>query len=151
MFVYWITQEWIRPTGEKKIVYIDDGRGKCIPVASEIYLKPRIPYTKGQYEDGKTKRICVSSSISGILSALHRSLNIGYKTFIYYADVIPEDILQPTESMVPDAPITGELWITKPFTMTLYQVIQLTKLEEFSVNNYFVGNAEWNPVKFYEN
>lgn len=87
----------------------------------KITLQPRIPdnfMTKNGYEDDKTPRVCLSSSINGCLRAL--SSNIKGKTFYVY---IPDDkdiwkhVVTPTKKQVPDCKVTGEVWVKQPVTL----------------------------------
>ena len=73
-----------------------------------IELNPKIPKSIMKIEDSITPRICVSSSLNGYLSSIDGLCNYD-KLYVYETNV--SDIYQPTESQVPDAFLTGELWI----------------------------------------
>lgn len=80
-------------------------------------LTPRIPsnyFTKNNYEENKTPRVCFAKTIDGCLMGL--SKNLTDKEF--YVHVPDPDgyynVYNPTIKEVPDCKITGEVWIKKP-------------------------------------
>ena len=80
-------------------------------------LSPRVPtnyFTENGYEDNWTKRICFSSSVDGCLKGLSQN-NTG-KTFNVYEAVRKpgQSVYKPNKGAVPDADITGELWLKEP-------------------------------------
>lgn len=81
-------------------------------------IRPTVPsnyMTKNGYEDGKTKRVCFATSIDGCLRGL--SLNCeGMKLFVHVPDG-NYNIYKPSNKEVPDASITGEVWIKKAVKM----------------------------------
>lgn len=78
---------------------------------------PRVPdnfFTRNGFEDAKTGRVCFTDSVDKCLTAL--SANVSGKEYRVYE---PDDtskyvIFKPNNKAVPDASITGELWITEP-------------------------------------
>lgn len=76
-------------------------------------LTPRIPdnyFTENGYEDNTTKRVCLSTSISGALAGL--GMNLEGKVLTVYK---PEDKIitkKPNKKQVPDIEITDEVWYT---------------------------------------
>lgn len=74
-------------------------------------LIPRIPdnyLTKNGFEDSKTKRVCLSTSISKCLIGL--SMNCKGKYFYVHKPINNVKIKYPTTKEVPDCKITGEVW-----------------------------------------
>ena len=81
------------------------------------FIYPEIPknfLTKHNFENKEVKRVCFSPSIDKCLRAL--SENIKGKTFyVHIPDPDKEyNIYKPNKEDVPDADLTGELWIRKP-------------------------------------
>lgn len=82
-------------------------------------FRPRIPENGLYLEDEKTKRVCVSTSISGCFLAM------GFENDYTYAWIfepvnykkIENHIFQPTKNEVPDVTETREKWITCPVKM----------------------------------
>lgn len=96
-------------------------------------IVPSVPKTKAALEDNTTPRICVALTIPACLKAIdaipilcdldrtdpckpNEQHTIKYQ--VYSAIVPVEHIVQPDNSMVPDAWITGELWVTEPTVFT---------------------------------
>ena len=81
-------------------------------------IQPTVPsdyMTVNGYEDGKTKRVCFATSIDGCLRGLSLKCE-GMKLFVH----VPDDnynIYKPSNKEVPDASITGEVWIKKAVKM----------------------------------
>ena len=71
--------------------------------------------TKNGYEDGKTKRVCFATSIDGCLRGLSLKCE-GMKLFVHVPDG-NYNIYKPSNKEVPDANITGEVWIKKAVKM----------------------------------
>lgn len=108
-------------------------------------IEPRVPKTKAALEDYTTPRICVATTIPACLKSIdaipilcdldrkdpckeNEHHVITYE--VYVADVPVEHIVQPDNSMVPDAWITGELWITEP---TVFHKLGTAQLEKHVV------------------
>lgn len=85
-------------------------------------MKPRVPKNRMQREDGTTKRICASMSISGALSAVP-IFNRGDKVFVYELETV--NFIQPTLKQVEDSPVTGEVWILEEVEPKLFGIIQI--------------------------
>lgn len=98
-------------------------------------LYPIIPFSRMKKEDSKTKRICVSKSINGCLSAIQPNLN-----GIYYVHCCESDnVIQPSIDQVPDSPFTGEEWIIKPVIMNLFIKIKIMSQHTSWYNNMAVN------------
>ena len=81
-------------------------------------IQPTVPsnyMTKNGYEDGKTKRVCFATSIDGCLRGLSLKCE-GMKLFVHALDG-NYNIYKPSNKEVPDASITGEVWIKKAVKM----------------------------------
>lgn len=81
-------------------------------------IQPTVPsnyMTKNGYEDGKTKRVCFATSIDGCLRGLSQKCK-GMKLFVHIPDG-NYNIYKPSNKEVPDASITGEVWIKKAVKM----------------------------------
>lgn len=75
-------------------------------------FKPRIPDCRMDEEDGKTKRVCFSTSILGCLYAIS-AINYMNTDKIFYVHVpynYKGKIHKPTIKQVPDVRITREKW-----------------------------------------
>lgn len=93
-------------------------------------LTPRIPsnyFTKNNYEENKTPRVCFAKTIDGCLMGL--SKNLTDKEF--YVHVPDPDgyynVYNPTIKEVPDCKITGEVWIKKPVDLKCIGKIKVLK------------------------
>ena len=98
---------------------------------------PRIPKTRANFEDGITKRICLSTSIEGCLNAMaEKPYRYNTKLTIYQCDV--EDFVRYDElylsGKVYDACLTQECWYLKPLVMDGKYVF----LKEFACDCQFV-------------
>lgn len=119
---------------------------------AQLDLYPRIPSNRKKGEDGKTPRICVSSSIEGCLSAvpwggvnLAEIFNEDESALIrvYEFDVsevgldniIPPDYLFQTDK-VRDAYENGEHWITKRVDPSKTYLIKLRGYEEENADDF---------------
>ena len=81
-------------------------------------IQPTVPsnyMTKNGYEDGKTKRVCFATSIDGCLRGLSLKCE-GMKLFVHVPDG-NYNIYKPSNKEIPDASITGEVWIKKAVKM----------------------------------
>lgn len=81
-----------------------------------LILEARIPnnfFTKNDFEDNTTKRICFSTSIDGALAAL--SQNLENKILYIHEPVYSSELNIKNNSFVasrvPDAKLTGEVWV----------------------------------------
>ena len=95
---------------ENKNIYFVSSDNKNLKI-----LQPRVPdnyFTKNNYEDNTTKRICFSTSINGCLMGL--SQNLKNKEFYVHQAIGDYHIIHPTILQVPDSKITKEVWLLKP-------------------------------------
>lgn len=85
----------------------------------KMVYTPTIPYgfqTINGDEDSKTPRVCVSDSIDGAIAAL--GYDCSGNNYVVYTPVNPKiKTYKPTKKQVPDAYLTGEVWIKKPVEM----------------------------------
>ena len=94
-----------------------------------MILTPRIPESlEIDREDNKTKRICVSNSIIGCLSAIGQNLYIDQEVKVYYCDIYDmKYIHQPTVEEVADVEYTGEYWLLSETKFNLLKKVKITK------------------------
>lgn len=81
-------------------------------------LNPRIPdnfMTKNGYEDNHTKRVCFAPTIDKALMGISQNM-VGKQLFVHIPakGINRAHIIKPTKTQVPDADITGEIWLTEP-------------------------------------
>ena len=92
-------------------------------------LTPRIPdnyFTKNNYEDNTTKRVCFAPSVNKCLMALSMRFE-GQELYVH----IPIEgqqlnIVRPSVKQVPDLKITGEIWVTNPVKIKCIGKIKVT-------------------------
>lgn len=91
-------------------------------------MTPKVPknyFTENGYEDNQTERLWFSPSIDESLSG--NAHNITGKTYTVYE---PEDpvttVYKPNKGAVPDAEITGELWVKDPVILKPVARISVT-------------------------
>lgn len=94
-----------------------------------VTLIPRIPdnfMTRKGYEDNKTKRISFSKSINGALMGI--SSNLTGKIFYVHEPVNNTrlKIKEITDDDVPDASITGEVWVLNRTKLKHVKTIKVT-------------------------
>lgn len=78
-------------------------------------LYPKIPsnyFTKNNYEENTTKRVCFAPDINKCLMGLSQNCT-GMEFFVHVPNG-EHEIYKPSSKEVPDSIITGELWITEP-------------------------------------
>lgn len=115
------------------------------PMGEMIDLQPTIPKSGNKHE-GEIPRICVSTSILGVLSSISPNLYLRNYTYIYTADVNINNLYQPIEE-VSDNDMTGELWVLKPTTFFLHKVIVLDQAyDTFEVSPCLEKQKDQYPV-----
>jgi hypothetical protein len=92
-------------------------------------LTPRIPdnyFTKNNYEDNVTKRVCFAPSVDKCLMGL--SMNLKDKEFFAHIPIEGQqlNIVHPSVKQVPDSKITGEIWVTNPVKIKCIGRIRVT-------------------------
>lgn len=107
-----INESYVEESSHNKVYHLSQTN------LNDKTIQPTVPsnyMTKNGYEDGKTKRVCFSTSIDGCLRGLSLKCE-GMKLFVH----VPNgnyNIYNPSNKEVPDASITGEVWIKKPVKM----------------------------------
>lgn len=89
-------------------------------------LYPRVPdneLTRKGTEDAKTPRVCMSFFVEGCLRSI--TTTCLSQSFNIYTAVDIEEQYLPTEKEVPDAMLTGEVWVTQPVRLTYYGRLDL--------------------------
>ena len=107
-----INESYVEESSHNKIYHLSQTNldGKTIqPTVPSNYM------TKNGYEDSKTKRVCFATSIDGCLRGLSLKCE-GMKLFVHVPDG-NYNIYKPSNKEVPDASITGEVWIKKAVKM----------------------------------
>ncbi|MCK9470681.1 MAG: hypothetical protein M0Q88_02880 [Bacilli bacterium] len=125
---------------------------------------PRIPENRFAGEEEHTKRICLSSSIEGCITAapfggsslsenIYAGSNSSKLIRIYEFDISEierKHIYTPDylykKDLVRDAAITGEYWITVPIKPVNSYIIKLTKFDD----NYGQDDIAYEYVKLFE-
>lgn len=107
-----VNESYVEESSHNKVYHLSQTNldGKTIqPTVPSNYM------TKNGYEDGKTKRVCFATSIDGCLRGLSQKCE-GMKLFVHIPDG-NYNIYKPSNKEVPDASITGEVWIKKAVKM----------------------------------
>ena len=94
-------------------------------------MYPKVPVNRMVNEDSSTKRICVSQSINGCLTAIG-DFNVGDLVYIYECN--SDLVSQPLLSQVVDRCFTGEQWILEPVKMKLFMTIVIIEMMDVTVN-----------------
>lgn len=90
----------------------------------EVYdFEPRVPKSRNDLEDGETKRICVAPTVRQCLDAIPKAGNImrfmrevGMPVVIHAYYLESDNVVYDTTGKVPDAELTGEMWVLdKPY------------------------------------
>lgn len=101
-------------------------------------LKPRIPnnyMTQNGYEDNVTKRVSFSTSIQGCLIGMSQNLKNKILNVHIPSDPIDTNHIINTKKLkdkVPDAHLTGEIWITIPI-----KIKYIYKIKILQTDNHF--------------
>ena len=95
-------------------------------------LQPKVPdnyYTRNGYEDNSTPRVCFAPDIKHCLRAM--SCNCTGMEFYVHVPLSFYDakshLKRPLSKEVPDADITGEIWITRPVKLLCIGKIRVIK------------------------
>lgn len=81
-------------------------------------LFPKVPdnfLVRCGAEDGSTPRVCLAASIGDCLKGMGK--NLEGREFFVHAAKGSSQVVRPDASMVPDAPLTGELWSLEPVAL----------------------------------
>lgn len=161
---YWLQDDDYKP-GSRKKEPMTDGEGTLDEASShsaaslyfvsersdfdKTIVQPRIPnnyMTKNGYEDGKTARVCFSTSIDGCLRGLSKNCT-GMELYVYQPVLNGQKIITPTTKQVPDANITKERWITEPVELVCIGKIEVVKDAGKPGHTYKYGN---NTAELYD-
>ena len=97
-----------------------------------LTLEPRIPdnfLTRNNFEDNTTKRVCLSTSISGCLTAL--SCNLTNKILYVYTPMDDMEVYTPDVDEVPDVNITDEKWCLNTCVVRLcYKILVIDATDD---------------------
>lgn len=107
-------------TSPKNTKRIDNYKGPLYFISEKDLdgkqIQPRVPdnyFTKNNYEDSVTKRICFSDDVGKCLIALSQN-NTGKVFNVYTPSNKVNTVYKPNTAAVPDSDITGELWVLDP-------------------------------------
>ena len=130
-----------------KLYHVSDTRYR-----EDKVFRPRIPGCIVECdldEDSRTKRVCVSTSISGCIKAIccENFRNTDFYVYEPYTDEktgsrIEDNIYKPSEEEVPDVWSTREKWITCCCKMKLVKVIRPV--------GYVHGYVKYKTIKSFE-
>jgi calcineurin-like phosphoesterase family protein/uncharacterized C2H2 Zn-finger protein len=120
-------------------------------------LQPRIPsnyMTKNGFEESKTARVSFAKDIDGCLRGMSMNLE-GKELYVH----VPESHVSTksiTNHDVPDASLTGEVWVTEPVTLKNIGKIKIGRAKDKALPYTFGGNNsaelyDWNWVWEHKN
>lgn len=105
-----------------------------IDLGEHTRIIPYIPESAAAIEDQTTPRICCALTIPACIQSMELNYElrrgIFKKLYVYQTRVTTDELYQPIYGEVPDAWITGELWIMKPKMFTLTGVYTIKKQQE---------------------
>lgn len=110
-------------------------------LGSIAYMIPSVPESRIDGEDGQIPRVCAALTLPGCLSSTWLygesvfEPNQEIDFYLYCADIPVDAITQPNTTLVPDAWLTGELWVTKPFMWTRLGKYTLRKGKDITIDD----------------
>lgn len=117
--------------GSNNDVKLENYKGKTYFISEHNMggktLNPRVPknyFTDNGYEDSTTERVSFAPSVNNALMGL--SQNVTGKSFFVHEPEGKPDIYKPNTKAVPDANITGELWVKEPVKLKVVGEILAT-------------------------
>lgn len=139
----------------------------------QLHFIPRVPETKGLWEEGETPRICMSLAYAGCIQAILRchiqeeletcEENGETELLLYVyepSEAVSSNHIVSNEVLihnnwVRDAAETKEVWITKPVTMKHHKTLRITNVvDSFGYLQYadfgfedFPYQVKWEEIK----
>ena len=107
-------------------------------------FRPRIPSNTMDGEDEKTKRICVSTCISGCIRAIIDDHCYRFDDGIYYVHVpwnYKGKVIKPTKVQVPDVNVTKEKWLTSKVRMRCIGKIMVFRSNKRDPYKHYCGHS----------
>ena len=109
-----------------------------IDLGSKILMQPKVPKFKTQREDNTVPRICCCTSIPGCIHAINNipeliDISKTLDLYAYEANVDAKYIIQPSDKLLPDVWITGEMWVTTP--QVFYKCHHYIASKQFHIPN----------------
>ena len=109
-----------------------------IDLGSKILMQPKVPKFKTQGEDNTIPRICCCTSIPGCIHAINNipeliDISKTLDLYAYEANVDAKYIIQPSDKLLPDVWITGEMWVTTP--QVFYKCHHYIASKQFHIPN----------------
>ncbi len=122
-----------------------------------ITLEPRIPSNyliERGFEENKTKRVSLSTSIQGCLVGLSQNLK-GKELFIHIPENNISKLKTPTIQEVPDSKCTNEVWALESVKLKLYKKIKVISAQDnplhYILNGEKIETYKWDykymPIK----
>ena len=107
-------------------------------------LDPRVPLSRLLDEDDKIKRICVSKSIMGCLSAINPS----EEEILFVHTCNSNNVIQPLDNQVKDNIFTGEEWILEPVEMKYLMTIKIKNVLSINIDylNLIVKTCDFDII-----
>lgn len=96
-------------------------------------LKPRVPESRMDQEDGRKRRVCFSTNIRGCLKAICAEYFLGFGDDEYYVHVpynYKSKVYKPSEKEVPDVKYTREKWFLNKVKLHCVGKIKVRKDEK---------------------
>lgn len=109
-----------------------------IDLGSRVLMTPMVPKFKTQGEDNTIPRICCCTSIPGCIHAITNIPELidtakRLDLYVYEANVDAKYIVQPSDKMLPDVWLTGEMWVTTP--QIFYKCHHYIATKQFHIPN----------------
>lgn len=109
-----------------------------IDLGSRVLMQPMVPKFKTQGEDSTVPRICCCTSIPGCIHAITNIpelIDVAERLdlYAYEANVDAKYIVQPSDKLLPDVWLTGEMWVTTP--QVFYKCHHYIATKQFHIPN----------------
>ena len=108
---------------------------------------PAVPSKRAVQEDRTMPRVCACLTLPDCLKAMELTFDAGISldgdtvpVYVYTARVPVESIHQPDTAQVPDAWMTGELWVMDAVPWTLTRRGYLRRHMDFAAKEFVTGN-----------
>ena len=121
-----------------------------IDLSSRVLMQPNIPKFKTRGEDNTIPRICCCTSIPACISAINNvpeliSIAKTLDLYVYEANVDAKYIVQPSDEILPDVWLTGEMWVTIPHIF--YKCHHYKASKQFHIPNTNFSRYAFTDIK----
>jgi ribosomal protein S18 acetylase RimI-like enzyme len=99
-----------------ELFHVWRGKSQSSRPPSEMKLSPRVPKSVMDDEDKITPRVCLCTDVGGCFVAIPR---VGTDNMAVFTNDKPAEYYIPAKSLVPDSPMTGEVWSLEPIHLVL--------------------------------